>query len=186
MESIRTFIAFDTPEEIRGEILKLQDRLRSSDADVRWESSGKFHVTIKFLGDVRDSHMAGVLSRIAGAVKGRPPFAVTYQRLGAFPDRKRPRVIWLGCENTDGTLLAMKEALDRELQPLGFEIEERRFHPHVTLGRVKSPRRLNNLTPMLESLTFEPRNGTVDTVSVMRSVLNPQGAQYSILQSLHL
>ncbi len=186
MGTIRTFIAFDTPEEIREEIRKVQDTLRSAGADVRWETADKFHVTIKFLGDVEESRLPGVLSRISGVLNGRPPFTVVYEKVGVFPDLKRPRVIWIGCDNPDGTLLAMKEALDRELEPLGFEIEERRFRPHVTLGRVRSPGKIKNLTPMLESLTFGARNGRIDVVSVMRSVLKPQGAEYSILQSLHL
>ncbi len=95
-------------------------------------------------------------------------------------------MIWIRCETSDDKLHRLKNALDTTLIPFGFEVEQRQFHPHITLGRVKSSRRLNHLTPVLEKLTFEPRMGTVHEVLVMKSLLRPQGAEYTVLKSIHL
>ena len=99
---------------------------------------------------------------------------------------KSPRVLWIGCENPDGRLLPLKNALDSGLLPEGFEVEDRPFHPHVTLGRVKSLRGKNDLTPMLEKLTLEPRVATVAEIIVMKSTLKPQGAVYTVLKNIRL
>lgn len=140
MPTIRAFIAFDTPPAICDEMSRLQQELKKSSADVRWEPPDKFHATIKFLGDVKEEILPTVLTRIGAVAESTPAFDITYQTLGCFPNRRNPRVIWVGCSNTDGTLELLKTRLDVELLPLNFEIESRAFHPHVTLGRVRSPK----------------------------------------------
>ena len=186
MPSLRTFIAFDTPGSIREEIRELQSELKKSSADIRWEPSEKFHATIKFLGDTDEKKMPDVLARIQTIVKQFPVFAITYASLGCFPNRNNPRVIWLGCQNADGALELLKTRLDVELLPLGFDIEDRRFHPHITLGRVKSSRGLKNLTPMLENLTFQPHHAMIKEILVMKSVLKREGSEYSIIKAIQL
>ncbi|MBI4548988.1 MAG: RNA 2',3'-cyclic phosphodiesterase [Ignavibacteriae bacterium] len=186
MPPIRAFIAFETPYEIRDEIYALQSQLKNSQADVRWEFLEKFHVTIKFLGNVDEQALPDVISSIETALGKYTCFDVTYQGLGAFPNLRNPRVIWVSCVNADGILEKAKNELDDALLPLGFEKEDRTFHPHITLGRVKSSKRLKNLTPMLEKLTFEPRSTTISEILVMKSVLKPEGSVYSILKSIQL
>ncbi len=186
MPAIRTFIALDTPEVIRGEIQTLQAELKKSGADVKWESLQKFHATIKFLGDVQEMMMDRLLQRIRQAVAASPCFEVVFESLGCFPNIHNPRVIWVGCHNADGTLGALKSRLDADLIPLGFEAEDRAFHPHITLGRVKSSGGIRNLTPMLEKLTFQPRNAAITEILVMKSVLKREGSEYSIIESIPL
>jgi len=186
MAFARTFIAINTPESIRQSITAFQSELRKSGADVRWESPDKFHVTIKFLGNVEESQLPGLTRQIQSVCEQHPSFEVWYRRAGGFPDLKHPRVIWLGCENEDGTLATLRSALDTVLLPHGFEIEARPFRPHITLGRIRSPKGLDHLTPKLENLTFEPQMGTIREVLIVKSVLRPQGAAYTVLTSIHL
>ena len=186
MAPIRTFIAFDTPAEIKMEMASLQSQLKKSDADVRWESAEKFHATIKFLGNVEEALLQGIITKIQGICAQHRSFQVVFRNVGGFPNVKSPRVLWIGCENPDGRLLPLKNALDSGLLPEGFEVEDRPFHPHVTLGRVKSLRGKNDLTPMLEKLTLEPRVATVAEIIVMKSTLKPQGAVYTVLKNIRL
>ena len=186
MASIRTFIAINAPDSIRDKMLLVQDQLRTLDADVRWESSDKFHATIKFLGNTEESKLPDILSSIQFALSAFRSFEITFQTIGSFPNSKRPRVVWIGCENDDGTLLQIKTSLDERLIQYGFEIEKRDFHPHITLGRVRSEKRLAHLTPMLEKLTFEPQKTRLDKIYLMRSVLRPAGADYSVLNVFQL
>ena len=164
----------------------IQDQLKESHADVKWELPHQLHATIKFLGDIEERTMPDVLSAIRSATKNISRFTVTYRDVGSFPDNRHPRIVWIGCEEGTGILLQLKSNLDKLLLPLGFAVEDRKFHPHITLGRVKSSRNLYHLTPMLENCTFEPRVAVVEEVFVMKSVLKPQGAEYSVLQSIHV
>jgi 2'-5' RNA ligase len=186
MSSIRTFIAIETPADVRAEMVRVQEILRASEADVRWETPDKFHITIRFLGNIEESKLGGVVSKIESVAGSFHPFPLVYESVGAFPNIGHPNIVWIGSQNPDGTLVRLKDALDRGLQPYGFEIEKRAFHPHVTLGRVKGQRGIRDLTRILEKCTFEPRSATVGGIFVMRSMLKPQGAEYSLVRSIPL
>ena len=119
MPSIRTFIAFETPELIRQEIHAVQSEFRKINADVKWETEQKFHATIKFLGDVEEAILPSVLGSVERVVQKYSSFDVTYQDIGTFPNNARPRVIWIGCELQDKTLNSLKNELDAVLLPFG-------------------------------------------------------------------
>lgn len=184
--SVRSFVALDTPEAVRIAILDVQSRLKLSGADVRWEPPEKFHATIKFLGNVDEALLPAVVMAIQQSLKSFHAFEVAYTHLGCFPSMKRPRIIWAGCANIDGTLRRTKEALDHALLTYGFEEEERDFHPHITLGRVRNPKALKNLIPTMESLTFEPHPFRCGEILLMKSTLKAQGSEYSRIYSFSL
>ncbi|MBI5475738.1 MAG: RNA 2',3'-cyclic phosphodiesterase [Ignavibacteriales bacterium] len=186
MNNTRTFIAFDTPAEIKNDIEIIQNKLRSAGADVKWEHKDKFHATIKFLGDIENSRLDSIIDKITNTTKQYPPAEIIYDGIGVFPNRNNPRVIWIGCINPDGIIKKIKVALDKNLVADGFEIENRAFHPHITLGRVKSEFNLNNLLPMLENLNFEPQKAFIEEVLIMKSILNSKGSEYSVLKSIQL
>jgi 2'-5' RNA ligase len=183
---LRAFVAFEAPADVRGAMEQLRDRLKESGADVRWEPKEKFHATIKFLGNVDEKLLPSVMSEIERVTNDFSSFDVTYGDLGCFPSVKRPRVIWIGCMNTDGQLSSLKNSLDDRLRKLGFEKEERDFHPHITLGRVKSNRGLDHLTPVLQSATFHPHPSLCNTILLMKSTLKPQGSEYSVVRAYAL
>ncbi len=186
MAGIRTFIAFDTPDSIKKEMTQLQLELKKSNADVKWDTEDKFHATIKFLGNVEETILHQLITACESSLNHFLPFDISYQSLGSFPNKKHPRVIWIGCDDRDGALQQIKNALDTILLPFGFEIEQRPFRPHITLGRVKSFKGLNNLHPMLEKLNFERRDAVIQEILIMKSILKPQGSEYSILKAIPL
>jgi RNA 2',3'-cyclic 3'-phosphodiesterase len=186
MNSIRSFISFDTPTDVKAAMREVQKQLQTSSVDVRWESIEKFHVTVKFLGDVTSALLPKIIDECTMIIEASPQFEVRYQALGCFPNKKQPRILWIGCENSDGKLEALKNRLDAILAPLGFEVEQRKFHPHITLGRVKSFSNLNNLLPMLENLTFEPQQVAIQYIELMKSTLRPEGSVYSIIKRIEL
>lgn len=184
--AIRSFIAIGTPETIRHKMLELQSKLRESAADVQWEPQEKLHATIKFLGNVEEHLFQTIVSTAEHSIKEFQPFEIRYSQLGCFPNVNRPRVIWIGCENGDGTLAKLKEALDSALLPHGFEREDRKFHPHITLGRVKGLKNIKTLIPMLRSLTFDSYPFICKEILLMKSVLKQGGSEYSVLRKLML
>ncbi len=186
MNTIRTFIAIDTPEEFKPEITKLQGTLKATRADVRWEHEKKFHITLKFLGDVKEKILPGMVSHLDSVLRECSSFDLTYSNLGCFPNKKFPKIIWVGAHNTDGKLEEIQSTIEDELISFGFNREKNRFMPHITIGRVKGEKNLQDLVSTMEKLTLTPRTFHINTVVVVKSVLKPTGSEYEILQQIQL
>ncbi len=181
---MRAFIAFDTPPDVRSALASVRDRLRQSQADVRWEAGEKFHCTLKFLGDT-DSEKIPLITSALGKIGGLP-FDVRYRGVGHFPEKGPPKVIWAGIENSDGRLRSLHEGIDGAMEQLGFERERRPYQGHITLGRVRSGRNVGKLLEMMETITFESQPVTIRSIEVIKSELNPDGSVYTILKAISL
>lgn len=186
MSSLRLFIALETPPEITPLISTIRDRLKTCQADVKWEPDEKLHATIKFLGETPDRLLPEIVSSIARIAGRYAPLIVRYRRIGCFPNLRDPKVVWVGLEETSGQLEAMQMATEEAMQPMGFERERRRFHPHVTLGRVKGRKALHGLLTMMESVTFESPQAIIEHLSLVRSELKPGGSVYTTLKHIPL
>ncbi len=186
MSSQRIFIAFKAPPGVAAALAEVLMRLRATAPRVRWESPDKFHCTMKFLGSVEIGNTEPIASAVRTMVAGASAFRVTYETIGAFPNRRAPRVVWVGCTEPSGVLAKLRDELEEGLVPFGFEREEKPFKPHITLGRVKDPADAKHLTPMLESLTFEPLTVQVNDIVLMKSDLTPRGSLYTTLQEFPL
>jgi 2'-5' RNA ligase len=156
--------------------------LRPLAPGVAWVAAENLHITLKFLGGVETPRLELVEKALERAVAGAAPFDLTIAGLGAFPTPTRPRVIWAGAVGGKSELVALAGRVERELAPIGFPREERPFSPHVTLGRVREPRRNERLGEALVRTATDPF-GTVrvERLSLMRSDLSPRGARYSEL-----
>ena len=186
MAHLRLFIAVETPLEIRVQIGAVQAQLKQSGADVRWEPEDKFHATLKFLGRTEDSQLPDVISSIEKIGHSAAPLSLQYRGLGCFPSMNTPRVVWVGIEELNGALTPLYESIESAMAALGFERESRPFHPHITLGRVKSKRGHHSLLTTLETITFDSKPVTVREVAVVKSELKPTGSVYTILKSIAL
>jgi 2'-5' RNA ligase len=123
-----------------------------------------------------------VQAALTRATAGLAPIDLVVAGLGAFPTAARPRVIWAGIDAGRAGLATVAAGVERELAGIGFPPEERAFAGHVTLGRVREPKRNEALA---EALRDSERLGAVrlDRISLMRSELSPRGARYSELSS---
>ena len=182
---LRAFIAVPTAEEVRDRIAKLQSRLIESDAHVKWETSAKFHITLKFLGDTEDQTLADLSTRLQPALLALPSFDIIYDALGAFPNVNQPRIVWIGAPASDAIRL-VQNRVEEVCNELSFGREDRPFHPHITLGRVKGNRNRPRLTEQLKNTTFEPIQTHCTAVHIMRSELKPTGSIYTLLNSIPL
>jgi 2'-5' RNA ligase len=181
MSVLRLFLAIHTPPDARSALADLRDRLKAGGADVRWETTPKLHITLRFLGDTEETLLRDFVPLIEGVARGFPPFAIRYRGTGCFPGLRDPRIIWAGVENPDGTLAALQGAIEDAVRASGFEPERKAFHAHVTLGRVKSRTGLGGLLRMLESAIFDGPPATVGAFTLMKSTLRPGGSEYSTL-----
>ena len=145
------------------------------------------HVTLKFLGGIDEARVPSVIDALRGAVGRHARFVIEIGELGAFPSATRARVLWAGVTGGDGALAALASTVDTALAGLGFPHEERAFSPHITLGRVREPRRAPALGEALAAGGAR-RFGrvAVNEITLMRSDLSPRGARYSPLAALQL
>jgi len=173
------------PDELRNRLALEIDALRRHAPGVSWVAAANLHITLKFLGGVDESRLAeiGDALRRAASVCA---FDVAVQGLGAFPTLARPRVVWAGTAAAPA-FVRLAEDTDRALVALGFPAEVRGFTSHVTLGRVREPRRDAPLAAALAAAAARPF-GTlrVGRVSLMRSDLSPRGARYTELAGFAL
>jgi len=183
---IRSFISLPASPAAQERIAEIQQLLRRDPAGVKWEQSDKFHMTLRFLGDLEEEEVKNLGGLLVPQLSGLRSFAISYSTLGAFPTPARPRVIWIGiAENPRVTELQhIVEEVCREHR-FGRD-EARPFHPHITLGRLKTDREVSGLTAMLKTITFEPIEDLCAGVHIMRSDLRPTGSRYTLIQSIPL
>ena len=182
---MRLFVALNFPAELRERLWAGAEPLRALDLPVRWVPANDLHLTLKFLGETPEDRLEELGRALDQAVTGVRPLPVTVEGFGAFPNAKSPTVIWAGV-GSEPALELLQHGVERAFGPLGFPPEGRPFRPHVTLGRIRSPEGLHYLTPKLENITFEPLMGTIREVLIVKSVLRPQGAAYTVLSSIQL
>jgi 2'-5' RNA ligase len=183
---VRTFIAIDLEAGLKTSLQDLIQKLRATGADVRWTHAGGLHLTLKFLGEI-DEDGLGPVKEVLERVAGRhPSFRLEFAGTGAFPDERVPRVLWVGFA-AEPTLMALQEDLDRELETAGFAREKRDFHPHLTLGRVKGPGRVQSVLRELGKEHVESFGGmTVRKLALFESRLRPEGAEYQVIAEFGL
>jgi 2'-5' RNA ligase len=185
MAGIRTFIALPAQSITQQTIAEIQTTLKASQAEVKWESQNKFHITLVFLGNVEPSKLELLSSALAKSVEQFPSLTMTYDSIGAFPNKHNPRVVWIGI-TANQTVLDLQADVERVCAEFGFPKEDRMFHPHITLGRVKGNRNLVRLTEAIKTITFEPIEAHCSEMLLMKSVLHPGGSIYTILKSFPL
>lgn len=180
---IRTFIAVTLAESVIEEIAKICTLLQEARGDLRWTRIESLHLTLKFLGDIHRSQVEPILEALREVVSAHPPLRILAQGLGAFPNLKRPRVLWVGLK-AEG-LAEMNEAIEAALMPLDFPPEDRAFTPHLTLGRVRSLRGWENVLAIVkEHANTLFGESMIDRVTLYQSDLRPEGAVYTSLGSI--
>ncbi len=183
-KTIRAFLAIDPPDEVIREIGAVQGRLRKLiEGDIRWVRPEGIHLTLKFFGDIFAADVANITAAAEKAVEKEEPFSLLIGGAGVFPDPRRPRVLWLGMNGDVERLLAFQKGLDQSLHEIGFPREERPFRPHLTLGRIKTPRGLIGLARALEKgEEYTAGRFVASGLSLLQSELTPRGAMYKQLK----
>ncbi|MDT8435938.1 MAG: RNA 2',3'-cyclic phosphodiesterase [Gemmatimonadota bacterium] len=130
------FVAIPVPADRRAAIDRLAGAFRRGGVRARWVRPERLHLTLRFLGEVPEAEVAGIVRALDGAVASRPSFRLRFGRPGAFPSPRRPRVLWLGVE-ADAALGGLYADVERALAAVGHPGDGKAFRPHLTLGRVR-------------------------------------------------
>lgn len=178
---MRLFVAIPIPAPLRRRIASASELLRAQGLPVRWVDPERYHVTLRFLGEVdrdRRKRIPGALERVADQTG---PFDVAFERFGAFPTARKPRVLWLGVEATP-ELRCLKQDVELALTKEGFDRDGRGFHPHVTLGRTRRGGRAGDFRDFSALTADEPLRTTlpVTAIELVRSRTTSEGPRYTV------
>ena len=191
----RIFIAINLPENIKEKLADLEKEIANSFPQevsrgmIRWVKKENLHLTLLFIGSVREEEIPQICQIIKIIAQTQKSFSMRFEKVGYGPPGKMPpRLIWLDLEKKP-ELLTLAEKLKKEMAKAGIlrKIENRAFSPHITLGRIRTWqwRRIEpEERPVIEkeiSLDFE-----VKSIEVMESILKRTGSEYIILESAKL
>jgi 2'-5' RNA ligase len=191
---LRLFFAVRPSPQALDEIARLRRALRREigDTGIRWTDPALIHVTLKFLGDTAEAERLAASAAAGEAAAQAAAFELEIRGVGAFPNVRRPQIIWVGAGEGFPLLASLAELLDSGLARRGFVREARPFAAHLTLARIKAP---NGGQAAARALTSRKEGGEeVDRIAVfpvrdfvlMRSELGPSGPRYTVLETYAL
>lgn len=186
---MRCFVALDLPDALIERLARIVRALAEAAprADVRWVEPEKLHVTLQFLGEVRDGEVDALVDALRAEAAAHVPFSVAVAGLGAFPGLRRARVLWAGIATGLAPLARVAGGVAHRLAPLGFAPEARPFRGHVTLARVRSPRGLGALVDAVARMPADALGAwTAREIVLYRSRLRPTGSEYTAVARLPL
>jgi len=187
---MRVFIAIDIDEVIRQDLADLQNELQSKadikKSDAKWVNPQNVHLTLKFLGEIKDAQVVDVCN-ITKEVAGRhEKFKIDYETVGYFGGRSA-RVLWVGVGPARDQLLALQQDLEGQLAKAGWPREDRKFSGHLTLCRVRNSKAGFTLAELTEEYKdFSLGTISADSVCVYESELTPKGPIYTVLGNYEL
>jgi len=183
---MRTFIAIELPSEIKDALASLQTELRRAGADVSWTRPENIHLTLKFLGEVDERRIGEVEKVCVASAAEFQPFTLRLNETGVFPNARQPRILWAGLAGEIEKTVEMRKRLDDGLALIGFEREEKDFRPHLTIGRVKSNRKIRELLALAGARQVPALSFVVTEIVLMKSELHPAGALYTPVAKVSL
>jgi len=188
---VRSFIAIELPAAIQNAIAEQTASLKSSlpKSLIRWVAPRNVHLTLKFLGEVAPANLKLLAEAMKGEAALHEMFNMSAGRIGAFPNQRRARVIWIGLE-APPALAALQRGVDAAAAQLGYPREERPFSPHLTIGRVAQTASSSDLQ-LLRSALESSKVGILGTIRVQaihifKSDLQPGGPVYTLLYTLSM
>jgi 2'-5' RNA ligase len=182
-KNIRAFLAILPPEDVLQAMSGLQEKLkREARGQISWTRPEGRHLTLKFFGDVSmedvDKISAAVQKRVASGFS----LNLKVEKLGVFPDARKPRVLWCGMAGDVARLSVLQKQLDTDFDALGFPKDDRPFRAHLTLARIKDPRGVSGLGEALAKHgAFAAGEFICRELVLFQSRLMPQGAVYTKL-----
>jgi RNA 2',3'-cyclic 3'-phosphodiesterase len=190
MRTIRSFIAvnigLNAVRAIANEQAGLRRRVGERGVDVRWIAPQNLHVTLRFLGQVTEPMVAAIQDGLEPVVKTIAPFEVTAGGLGVFPDERDPRVVWVGMRDEGAVLGRLHAGTSEVLARMGFNLDDKPFRSHVTIGRVKGGDGAALAACLAEAGERAYGAFTVREIVCNRSDLHASGADYHMLWRLPL
>lgn len=174
----RLFIALNLPQEVVNEISFLINQLVPKSKGIKWVAPQNLHLTLKFLGVVDSKQRQQIEENLLKTSGEKGGVAFQLGDIKAFPDLSYPRVIYIECQEVDGSyIFGLERKITENMQKLGFDAGKREWKPHISLGRIKAS---NYKLPPLDKIKYSYQEFQINTFDLMSSVLQKEGPQYFI------
>ncbi len=182
-KNIRAFLAIEPPEDVLQAMVRLQEKLkREISGKISWTRPQGQHLTLKFFGDISTEDVKNISAAVQNRVAAGLSLNLKIEKLGVFPDARKPRVLWCGTSGDVEKLFALQKQLDRDFAAIGFPEEDRPFRAHLTLARIKDSHGLTGLGDALtKHSAFVAGEFICHELILFQSKLTPQGAIYTRL-----
>jgi 2'-5' RNA ligase len=176
----RLFLGIELPDTYRQSLKPLIKSLSElTDASVNWSKPGTWHLTLKFLGETDEAHIPSIKATLAAVYF--TAFTLRAGGAGAFPETRRPKVLWLGLTEGGEQAATLAESIENALAALDIPREKKPFRPHLTLGRVRKPAP-GDWSPVLDAAAAHPWPPfTATRFTLWQSTLTPEGAIHTAL-----
>lgn len=186
-KNIRAFLAIEPPEDILQAILRLQENLKKEiKGKISWTRSQGNHITLKFFGNIDQDNVKNICAIMKKQVASMPTLSLNVEKIGVFPDARRPRVLWLGTTGDIEKLAALQTQLEKDFEGIGFPRENRPFRVHLTLGRIKIPQEITGISEALHKYNdFIAGKFNCAEIILFQSKLTKQGAIYTKLEKFY-
>lgn len=187
---MRAFIAITLTQDIKENLFHIQINLNKLGAEIKWVPLENIHLTLKFLGVINETTLKKVINAIEETAQNHAKFKIGLSGAGAFPDTIHPKVIWIGVNEGNNKIKDIACTLEKKIESLGIAREKRPFSCHITLGRTKSSRNIQELIEGLNNLSNnlykENLSFTAEGITIFKSRLSPSGAAYEVLKEITL
>lgn len=181
---IRCFVAIPLNRHTKKQLRRVQADIRATGIQAGWPSADNFHLTLKFLGDMPEHILPDLKSILSEATKGKTRLNITFNRIGAFPNARHPKIIWIGPDKPNPELIALQQDIDSKLNAHFQFAKEKKFLPHITLSRVR-----HYAKPVLVKkaigINTEAIKICVDQIHLIKSRLLPSGATHDSIFHVH-
>ena len=179
----RIFCAVELPDEVRARLQEHIVRLRKEvpDAAASWSRVENIHLTLKFFGNVEVDRIAKISAAATRTTEQFSQFEIEVGKTGVFPRPSRAQVLWIGVNDPSGNLSALQKTFETECAAAGFEKEDRAYHPHLTIARLRKPESARRLAETHLNMNFEPIAVKLNDLIIFRSELSSKGSRYTAL-----
>lgn len=182
-KKIRTFVAIDLSSEVTEGLKALQNKLINECAGkIAWVKPENIHLTLKFLGEIEEDRWQQIFLSLKEVTSRYSPFNVFVKGLGCFPSIENPRVVWAGIACEGDELFSLQKDVDMCLNKFGFPEDKRKYHAHLTLGRIKVLKERMRWKEIVKSFQdVEVGTLNIEKIVLFKSTLKPAGAVYTVL-----
>lgn len=186
MNLTRCFIALELPLPVQKHLGGIISRLKEAQADVKWVEPKNTHLTLKFLGEISPEQLKSAREFLVRQNGKHKAIICSTSQIGVFPGWNRPQVIWLGLKTGTSEIYELQKSLEGGLADCGFARDPKKFKPHLTLGRVRSPNNLDKLAEKVRTLLLEEIEFSFGELALIKSTLTQSGPVYQPLETIKL
>ena len=189
MKPMRTFVAVNVSSDTTKAAQRMMRQIDETEIGAKCVRTSSMHIALKFLGEVQIEETPEICKAVGRAAQGMLSFMIECGGLDAFPERSRPRTVWMGVQTGVTALRQLQQRVDDETRHIGYHGETRQFHPHLTLARIRSTAEQANPLQAIfskypvdsDSTTAVTTETWVDEVIVYASIMERGTPSYEVL-----